>query len=189
MYLERPLSATVSMAVLLLSLAVFSVISTGFVLGIVARFKKLRNYANILIANLALVDLLNALINMPMYLLYGVLEVNWFKGKTLAIISAFLYGLFLLLNITSMLVPHLEDGRKSHLDSSCSVAGLSCRYFVVQFVSFRYESSRFSCGHLSPSLSHAEKAFFSTYCVHVSRLCVSFGRPDIFLTAKEEITK
>ena len=104
MYLEKPLSATISMVVLLLSLAVFSVISNGFVLGIVARFKKLRNYANILIANLALVDLLNALINMPMYLLYGVLEVSWFKGKTLAIISAFLYRLFLLLNITSMLV-------------------------------------------------------------------------------------
>ena len=104
MYLEKPLSATISMAVLLLSLAVFSVISNGFVLGIVARFKKLRNYANILIANLALVDLLNALINMPMYLLYGVLEVSWFKGKTLAILSAFLYRLFLLLNITSMLI-------------------------------------------------------------------------------------
>ena len=104
MYLEKPLSATTSMAVLLLSLAVFSVISNGFVLGIVARFKKLRNYANILIANLALVDLLNALINMPMYLLYGVIEVSWFRGKTLAILSAFLYRLFLLLNVTSMLI-------------------------------------------------------------------------------------
>ena len=104
MYLERPLCDTISMAVLLLSLAVFSVIGNGFVLGIVARLKKLRNYANILIANLALVDLLNALINMPMYLLYGVLEMSWFKGKTLAILSTFLYGLFLLLNITSMLV-------------------------------------------------------------------------------------
>jgi len=104
MYLAKPLSATISMAALLLSLAVFSVIGNGFVLGIVARFKKLRNYANILIANLALVDLLNALINMPMYLLYGVLEVSWLKGKTLAILSAFVYRLFLLLNITSMLV-------------------------------------------------------------------------------------
>jgi len=75
-----------------------------FVLGIVARFKKLRNYANILIANLALVDLLNALSNMPIYFLYGVLEVSWFKGKTLAILSAFLSRLFLLLNMTSMLI-------------------------------------------------------------------------------------
>ena len=87
MYLEKPLSATISMAVLLLLLAVFSVISNQFVLGIIARFKKLRNYANILIANLALVDLLNALINMPMYLLYGVTEVSCFKGKTLSLSS------------------------------------------------------------------------------------------------------
>ena len=85
-------------------LAVFSVISNGFVFGIVARFKKLRNYANILIANLVLVDLLNALINIPMYLLYSVLEVSWFKGKTLAVVSLLFYRLFLLLNITSMLI-------------------------------------------------------------------------------------
>ena len=104
MYLEKNFFATVSMGVLILLLAVFSVIGNGFVLGIVARFKKLRNYANILIANLALVDLLNAIINMPMYLIYGVLEVNWFKGKTLAILSTFLYRLFKMLNITSMLV-------------------------------------------------------------------------------------
>ena len=104
MYLEKPLSATIFMVLLLLSLAVFSVIGNGFVLGIVARFKKLRNYANILIANLALVDLLNALINMPMFLLYGVLEVSWFKGKTLAILCLLFYRLLQLLNITSMLI-------------------------------------------------------------------------------------
>ena len=75
-----------------------------FVLGIVARFKKLRNYANILIANLALADLLNALINIPMYLLYSVLGVSWFKGKTLAVVSLLFYRLYLLLNITSMLI-------------------------------------------------------------------------------------
>ena len=77
------------MAVLLLLLAVFSVISNGFVLGIIPRFKKLRNYDNILIANLALVDLLNALINIPMYLLYGVIEVSCFKGKTLIVFIFF----------------------------------------------------------------------------------------------------
>jgi len=104
MYLEKPLLATISMTVFLLLLAVFSVIGNGFVLGIVARFKKFRNYANILIANLALADLLNALINIPMYLLYSVLEVTWFKGKTLAVVSLLFCRLFLLLNITSMLI-------------------------------------------------------------------------------------
>ena len=105
MQLVTPLSAaSISMVILLSSLAVFSVLGNGFVLGIVARFKKLRTYANILIANLALVDLLNALINMPVYLLYGVLEVSWFKGKTLTILSLFLSRLFTFLNVVSMLV-------------------------------------------------------------------------------------
>ena len=104
MYLEKPLSVTISMAVLLLSLAVSSVVGNGFVLAILARFKKLRNYANTLIANLALVDLLNSLINLPFYLLYGVLKVSWFKGKTLAFLSSFFNRLFILLNLASMLM-------------------------------------------------------------------------------------
>ena len=104
MYLEKPLSVTISMAVLLLLLAVSSAVGNGFVLAILARFKKLRNYANTLIANLALVDLLNSLINLPFYLLYGVLKVSWFKGKTLAFLSSFFNRLFILLNLASMLM-------------------------------------------------------------------------------------
>ena len=86
------------------TLTILSVLGNGLVLGIIARFKKLRTFPNILIANLALADLLNAVINMPMYLLYGVLEVSWFKRKTLAILSFGLQRLFALLNIVSMLV-------------------------------------------------------------------------------------
>ena len=104
MYLEKPLSVTISMAVLLLLLAVSSAVGNGFVLAILARFKKLRNYANTLIANLALVDHLNSLINLPFYLLYGVLKVSWFKGKTLAFLSSFFNRLFILLNLASMLM-------------------------------------------------------------------------------------
>ena len=105
MFLETHLSAaSFSMVILVSSLAVFSLLGNGFVLGIIARFKKLRTYPNILIANLVLVDLLNALINMPIYLLYGVLEVSWFKGKTLAILLFFLSRLFTFLNVVSMLI-------------------------------------------------------------------------------------
>ncbi|KAL9960957.1 hypothetical protein ACROYT_G034466 [Oculina patagonica] len=86
------------------TLSIFSVLGNGLVIGIIARFKKLRTFPNILIANLALVDLLNALINMPIYLLYAVLEVSWFKGKTLAILSFCFHRLSQLLNMVSMLV-------------------------------------------------------------------------------------
>ena len=97
-------SITIFTLVILSLVPVFAVLGNGFVLGIIARFKRLRTFANILIANLALVDFSNALINGPLYLLWGVLKVKWFTGKTLAIISLFLLRLFMLLNVVSMLV-------------------------------------------------------------------------------------
>ena len=97
-------SITIFTLVILSLVAVFAVLGNGFVLGIIARFKRLRTFANILIANLALVDFSNTLINGPLYLLWGVLKVKWFTGKTLAIISLFLLRLFMLLNVVSMLV-------------------------------------------------------------------------------------
>ena len=66
--------------------------------------KKLRTFPNILIANLALADLMNTLVNIPIYVLWGVLNVKWFSGKTLAIISLFLSHLFILVNVVCMLV-------------------------------------------------------------------------------------
>ena len=85
-------------------LALFAVLGNGLVLGIIARFKKLRTFPNILIANLALADFFNAFINTPVYLLYAVLKVKWFTGKTLAIISLSLLSLFTFVNVVSMLV-------------------------------------------------------------------------------------
>ena len=59
---------TIFILVLLSLIAVFAVLGNGFVLGIVAWFKKLRTFPNILIANLALADLMNALVNIRTYL-------------------------------------------------------------------------------------------------------------------------
>ena len=69
-------SITIFTLVILSLVAIFAVLGNGFVLGIIVRFKKLRTFANILIANLALVDFSNALINGPLYLLWGVLKVK-----------------------------------------------------------------------------------------------------------------
>ena len=95
---------TIFVLVFMSFLALFAVLGNGLVLGIIARFKKLRTFPNILIANLALADFFNAFINTPMYLLYAVLKVNWFTGKTLAIISLSLLSLFTFVNVVSMLV-------------------------------------------------------------------------------------
>ena len=104
MEVEDSLFVTVFVLVFMSFLALFAVLGNGIVLGIIARFKKLRTFPNILIANLALADFFNAFINTPVYLLYAVLKVKWFTGKTLAIISLSLLSLFTFVNVVSMLV-------------------------------------------------------------------------------------
>ena len=104
MEVENSLFMTVFVLVFMSFLALFAVLGNGIVLGIIARFKKLRTFPNILIANLALADFFNAFINTPVYLLYAVLKVKWFTGKTLAIISLSLLSLFTFVNVVSMLV-------------------------------------------------------------------------------------
>ena len=50
-------SSTIIFSLVILSIVtIFAVLGNGFVLGIIARFKKLRTFPNILISNLALVD-------------------------------------------------------------------------------------------------------------------------------------
>ena len=104
MEVEDSLFVTVFLLVFMSFLALFAVLGNGIVLGIIARFKKLRTFPNILIANLALADFFNAFINIPMYLLYAVLNVKWFRGKTLAMISIFSFSLLTFVNVVSMLV-------------------------------------------------------------------------------------
>ena len=103
MEVEDSLFMTIGALVLTPTLAVFAVLGNGLVLVIIARFKKLRTFPNILIANLALTDFCNP-INISIYLLYAVLKVNWFTGETLAIISLSSFLLFILVNVVSMLV-------------------------------------------------------------------------------------
>ncbi|KAL9969121.1 hypothetical protein ACROYT_G021293 [Oculina patagonica] len=103
MHPAKPLLVTVIMGVLTALLTSASVIGNGFVLAIIARFKSLRTVPNILVANLALVDLLSAVINLPSYTTYNVLQASWFRGKTLAIMTSLFNRLFTILNLASML--------------------------------------------------------------------------------------
>ena len=78
------------------------VLGNGFVLAAIARFKSLRTVPNILIANLAVVDLLHAAVNLPFHMISNS-EASWYRGQTLAIVTAFLSRLFAILNLASML--------------------------------------------------------------------------------------
>ena len=104
MKVEDSLFMTIFVLVFMSFLALFAVLGNGLVLVIIARFKNLRTFPNILIANLALADFFNAFINIPIYLLYAVLNVKWFTGKTLTMISLSPSSLFTFLNVVSMLV-------------------------------------------------------------------------------------
>ena len=77
-------------------------------MAIFVRFKNLRNFPNILFVNLAVVDFLNAVINIPLYLFSFVWETSWMRGKTLAVISSSLHLEFVLLNMVSMFAIMLD---------------------------------------------------------------------------------
>ncbi len=102
MYPAKPLYAKVVMNMLIVILTSASVLGNGFVLAVLVRFKSLRTVPNILVGNLALVDLLNAAMNLPFHMM-SILEVSWFRGKTLAIITVLIHRVFITLNLTSML--------------------------------------------------------------------------------------
>ena len=103
MYPAKPPSTKVVMSLLSAILTSSSVLDNGFVLAAIARFKSLRTFPNTLMANLALVDLFDTVINIPLYMIYTVIEASWFRGKTLAIMTSIFGRLFAILNAASML--------------------------------------------------------------------------------------
>ena len=91
------------MSALTVALMSGAVLTNGSILIAIARFKSLRTVPNLLIANLAVVDLLNAAINMPIHMTYTILEASWYRGQPLAIMTSFFTRLFTILNLVSML--------------------------------------------------------------------------------------
>ena len=86
--------------VLVLIVIIVSVVGNTAIGALLIRFKKLRTVPNLLIANLALVDLLNALVNMPLYILYDVLPMHSsMSGKAITFTVSTLHTLFLLLGL------------------------------------------------------------------------------------------
>ncbi|XP_078352763.1 dopamine receptor 2-like [Oculina patagonica] len=100
---EKSFTTEVAMVFLTVLLTFVTVIGNGFYLAIFARFKVFRrNFTNILIASLAVVDCLQALFNVPLFTLFFVVEPSWLKGKAWAIISYSLRLEFGFLNLVSM---------------------------------------------------------------------------------------
>ena len=70
---------------------------------VIARFKSFRTVPNILVTNIAVVDMLNAVINTRIYMISSILEAGWLTGQGLAIIFSFFNRLFIILNLASMM--------------------------------------------------------------------------------------
>ena len=103
MYPPKPLSTKVVMSLLTVLLALGATFGNGLILVVIARFKSFRTVPNTLLANLAVVDMLNAVINTPIYTISFIFEAGWFRGQDLAIMSSFFNRLFIILNLASML--------------------------------------------------------------------------------------
>ena len=113
---QRTLADHVLMVFIAVELSFISVIGNGSFLSIFARFKNLRNFPNILFASLAVIDFLNALINVPLLVLYFVVQPSWLEGKTWAIISSSLHLEFILLSIVSMFALMMDRCLAVYLD-------------------------------------------------------------------------
>ena len=81
-----------------------AVIGNGAVCFLVVRFKALRTVPNILLANLACMECLNILVNLPLYIVYDICNKESLITSTVAWWMAFLAILFVLLNLTSMFI-------------------------------------------------------------------------------------
>ena len=61
-----------------------SIIGNSVICLLLIRFKKLRTVPNILIANLAVIDIINALTNMPLFIVWYICKVSYFKGRPIS---------------------------------------------------------------------------------------------------------
>ena len=89
-------------------LIITGVLGNGIICFLVIRFKALRTIPNILLTNLAAVDLLNVITNTPILMLTFVYNVKALQEKTAAFRSVFLAIVFTQLNLTSMLLLVLD---------------------------------------------------------------------------------
>ena len=83
-------------------LMVVSLLGNGSVLILLARFKFMRTSANILVANLAIWDILQAITLTPLYIGYAVLQSPNIRGRTSSLLIVFLHYLFGLGTVSAM---------------------------------------------------------------------------------------
>lgn len=89
-------------------LALAAIVGNGLVIFLFTRHKTLRNLPNYLIVDLAIVDLLNSVINIPLSICYVVLNDSVYRGRTFAWIVSLLHIMFSLLSLTTMTLQMID---------------------------------------------------------------------------------
>ena len=81
-----------------------SIIGNSLICLLLIRFKTLRTVPNILIANLAVIDILNALSNMPLMIMWYICKVPFLKGRSISWFVVTWYVLFMHLTVFNLIV-------------------------------------------------------------------------------------
>ena len=81
-----------------------SIVGNSIICLLLIRFKTLRTVPNILIANLAVVDILNALTNMPLMIMWYICKVPYLKGRSISWFVITWYVLFVYLTVFNLTV-------------------------------------------------------------------------------------
>ena len=99
---ETPLYALVIQSFLLAVLLLVLILGNSVICALVWKYRNLRTYANFLVVEMALVDLFNGVINIPLFFCYQLYPSPVFRGRPLAIVCLFLRRGFLLQNALSV---------------------------------------------------------------------------------------
>lgn len=90
--------------VLLAIIFLVAVTGNGLVCFVVYHFKHLRTIPNILIVNLSLIDLINSLVNMPLFAGFYIFKADVFSGKWMSYVFSSLHNYMLYLNVLTLVV-------------------------------------------------------------------------------------
>lgn len=93
---------------LLVLLLLVLILGNSVICALVAKYRNLRTYANFLVVEMALVDLFNGVINIPLFICYQLYPSAIFRGRYLAIACLFLRRGFLLQNALSVTTIFLD---------------------------------------------------------------------------------
>ncbi|KAJ7337826.1 hypothetical protein OS493_007984 [Desmophyllum pertusum] len=127
-----------------------SIIGNSIICLLLIRFKALRTVPNILIANLAVIDILNALTNMPFMIMWYICKVPYLKGRRISWFIVSWYVLFMYLTVFNLTVLTMDrfgaivHGLRYHSWKTISKAKVAVLF--VWFVAAAYTYGMFTLG-------------------------------------------